>query len=520
MCAMAHTIQPDDELPKARLTRAVTAAAIFTVAIHLITNIATPYGVHRDEFLYLAMGRHLDLFRMEFPPAIAIIAKVSMLFGDSLVAVRMFPAIASGVLVLVAGLTAAELGGSKYTQLLAAIAILASPLFLRAGNLFQPVVFDQLWWTLGLFSLVRLSRTNNPRWWLAYGIAAGLGLLTKFSAVFFGGATLIALVVSPQRKWLVTPWPWLALALVAVIGSPSWIGQLRLDFPVIKQMSDLQAEQLERVSPVDFITGQVRLGPSFLMALAGVVWLLVAPATRRFRIVGWTSVFAFVILLVLKGKPYYLGPVYPVLFGAGAVALERVARGRFPSSLPLAIASVLVMAYGILLLPIGIPILPPERMSAYTDAIGASEANRTNTGELDRLPQDYADMFGWPEQAKAVARVYGSLSAAERNEAVILAGNYGEAGALDFYGRRLGLPSAISAAGTYWFFGPGVKRGSVVVTIGIPGEDLSRFFEETRLATTVTHPWAVSEERDVPIYIARRPRKTLQEVWPSLAGQN
>jgi hypothetical protein len=493
--------------------------AFFTFALHVATNLFSPYGVHRDEFLYLAMGRHLQLFKMEFPPAIAILAKISMLFGDSLVAIRIFSAIAAALLVYLATLIARELGGNRMSQLLAAIAVMASPLFLRAGNLFQPVVFDQLAWTLGLFALVKLGSMQDHKWWMWYGVAVGFGLLTKFSAIFFGAATFLALVVSPQRRWLRTPWPWIAMVLVFVIGSPSWIGQIRLDFPVVQQMHDLRSGQLERVTPLEFIVGQVQLGPAFFLALAGVLWLLLSRTMKEFRIVGWTCVFAFLILLALKGKPYYLGPIYPALFAAGGVAIEAISKERARTFVGWTTAA-LTIAYGLLLLPIGIPILPPQQMADYTTAIGASAANRTNRGELDRLPQDYADMLGWPEQVAAVAEVFRGLSPEDRSRAIVIAANYGEAGAIDFYGPRLGLPNAISTAGTYWFFGPGTKPGEVAVTVGIPPEELAKFFAEVTQVRRFTHPWSVSEERDIPINVARRPLRTLQEVWPSLAGNN
>jgi hypothetical protein len=497
----------------------VVALAALTVALHVATNAFSPYGIHRDEFLYLAMGRHLDLFRMDFPPAIAILAKITMALGDSLVALRIFPALIAGLLVFLAAAIARELGGGRYAQVLGALCVTASPLFLRAGNLFQPVIVDQLTWTLGLFALVKLGRTDDEKWWVWYGVATGFGLLTKFSAIFFGGATLLALLVSRERRWIRTPWPWIAFLIVIAIGSPSWIGQIRLGFPVLEQMRDLRAVQLERVTPLEFIIGQVQLGPAFFIALAGVLWLLLGRAAKQYRMAGWTCLFAFLILLALKGKPYYLGPVYPALFGAGGVAIESIRASR-ARTLAMWTAPALTLAYGALVLPIGIPILAPAQMSAYTDAIGASEANRTNRGEMEKLPQDYADMLGWPEQVAAVASVYRSLPPADREKAIIIAGNYGEAGAVDFYGPRYGLPSAISATGTYWFFGPGKKPGEIAVTIGIEPEDLEDFFAEVTPVRRVKSLWSVPEERDVPINIARRPFHTVQEVWPALAGRN
>jgi hypothetical protein len=159
-------------------------------------------------------------------------------------------------------------------------------------------------------------------------------------------------------------------------------------------------------------------------------------------------------------------------------------------------------------------------MARYSVAIGATSALRNNQGELDRLPQDYADMIGWPEQVQAVADVYNSLPPADKARAVVLATNYGEAGAIDYYGPKLGLPNAIAVAGTYWFFGPGTKPGDVVITVGVPEESVRKFFREATLVKTVGNPWSVGEERKVPIFIARNPYKTLQEVWPSLAGRN
>lgn len=497
----------------------VVALAALTVALHVATNAFSPYGVHRDEFLYLAMGRHLDLFRMDFPPAIAILARISMAFGDSLVALRIVPALIAGLLVILAASIARELGGGRYAHILAALCVVASPLFLRAGNLFQPVVVDQLAWTVGLFALVKLGRTNDEKWWVWYGVAIGFGLLTKFSAIFFGGATLLALLVSPQRRWILTPWPWIAFVLVIAIGSPSWIGQIRLGFPVLQQMGDLRAVQLERVTPLEFILGQVQLGPAFFIALTGLLWLFLGPAAKQYRMTGWTCLFAFLILLGLKGKAYYLGPVYPALFAAGGVAIESIRASR-ARTLVMWTAATLTLAYGALLLPIGIPILAPAQMTAYTDAIGASEANRTNRGEMDKLPQDYADMLGWPEQVAAVASVYGSLSPTDREKAIIIAGNYGEAGAVDFYGPSYGLPNAISEVGTYWFFGPGKKPGEIALTVGIEPEDLKDFFAEVTPVRRLKSPWSVSEERDVPINIARKPFRTVQEVWPALAGRN
>jgi 4-amino-4-deoxy-L-arabinose transferase-like glycosyltransferase len=490
------------------------------LALHLGVNATTPYGFHRDELLYLAMGRHLRLWRMDFPPAIALVAEaVRATLGDSLLAIRLVPALAGTALVVLAALVARELGGGRWAQALAALGVVASPLFLRSANLFQPVVLDQLTWTIALYALVRLCREDRPRWWLLLGVALGAGLLTKFSAAFVGLALLLALLATGRRAWLRTPWPWLAALLALAIGSPSLVGQLRLDFPVLGQMADLRQVQLERVTPLDFLAGQLLWGPATPIGAAGLVGLLADRRLRAFRVVGWTCVWVFVILMALHGKAYYAGPVYPALIGAGGVMLERVRGTRLGPVLRWVGATALVLTMAVLL-PIGVPILPPAAMAGYARAIGASSALRTNTGEMERLPQDYADMLGWEEQARAVARVYRSLPSTDRARTVLVAGNYGEAGALDFFGPRYGLPAVVSPTGSFWFFGPGTKPGEVVVTIGAGREDLAPLFDSVDAAGRVTSPWSVAEERDLTIYVARGPHRTLQEVWPSLAGRN
>jgi 4-amino-4-deoxy-L-arabinose transferase-like glycosyltransferase len=488
--------------------------------LHVTVNMRTAYGFHRDELLYLAMGRHLRLWGMDFPPGIAVVAEVSRaLLGESLTAVRLFPALCGTAVLVLAALIARELGGGRIAQALAAFCVLTSPLFLRSANLFQPVVMDQLVWAVALYALVWLCRGFGPGSWLVLGAALGFGLLTKFSAVFIGVGIVIGILLSRLRPALLTSWPWAGLALALAIGAPSLVGQIRLGFPVLTQMADLQSSQLGRIGPFDFLMGQLVWGPTTIIAFIGLYALLGGPALRPFRAVGWSCVGALAVLLVLQGKPYYAGPLHPVLFAAGATHFERVATGTRGEILQVGTIAVL-FAFFLMILPMGVPILEPVAMAGYSRALGVTAAVRTNTGEVGALPQDYADMLGWEEQVAAVARVFHDLPEEQRNRAVLVAGNYGEAGALELFGPRHDLPGVVSPAGSFWFFGPGTRRGDVAVTIGIRAEDLRRFYDSVRVAATVDHPWAVEEERNVPINVGIGARATLQEIWPSLEGRN
>jgi hypothetical protein len=260
------------------------------------------------------------------------------------------------------------------------------------------------------------------------------------------------------------------------------------------------------------------VGPAILLAVAGAVSLLVGRA-RAFRVAGWACVLAVAILMLLLGKPYYAGPVYPTLIGAGAAALGRV-RQRHAMPVLRWGAAAAMLAGGLYLLPLGIPILPPAAMAAYTRVARLGEANRNNRGELERLPQDYADMLAWKAQVAALARVYHALPPEKRAKAVVWGGNYGEAGAIDYYGPAYGLPPAVSDAGTYWFFGPGRLPGEVLVAIGENPDDLRSVYASVRPVLRIDNPWWVSEERRNTIYLAEGPKTTLQALWPRLAGNN
>ncbi len=491
----------------------IVAFVAFTLMFHLVVNVVTPYGFHRDEFLYLAMGRHLDLFRMDFPPLIAMLAEAQrFLLGDSLVAIRFVPALAGAAIVWSAALIARELGGGRYAQALAMLCVLANVLFMRAASLFQPVVLDQLWWTLGYYALIRLTRDPAPRWWLMLGAAAGVGLLTKFSILFFGFGVFVALLATPLRRSMLTRWPWIAFALTVLLAAPSIAGQVALDWPLRLQMAGLQEQQLARVTVGEFLGTQLLFGLGSLVAVVGVVALF-AGRLRAFRAVGIATLASFALLLLMRGKAYYVGPIYPALFAAGAVAIESLRPARFGGVIRWGIAAA-VLAFGLVALPLGLPILPPASMARYAARIGATAAVRTNRGEQLELPQDYADMLGWEQQTVGVARAYHALSQPERDDAVVIGANYGEAGALDFYGPKYGLPSVISTAGTYWQFGPGEKPGRVLVALGIRASDLREFYDSVATVGRVNEPWVVTEERNVEINVARGPRSTLQAVWP------
>jgi hypothetical protein len=382
------------------------------LALHVAVNLITPYEFHRDELLYLAMGRHLRLWSMDFPPAIALLAKrraPSSATRSS--ASGWFPRSPATGVVILAALVARELGGGWRAQVLAALCVIGSPLFLRSANLFQPVVLDQLTWMLALLALARLLGGYGPGSWLVLGLALGLGLLVKFSIGVIGVAITLAILFSRLRRALWTPWPWAALVLALAIGSPSLVGQIRLGFPILDQLATLRVTQLERVTAIDFLFGQILWGPSTLLAVAGLAGLLWSHRLEAFRGLGVACVAAFLLLLLLHGKAYYVGPVYPALFAAGAVQVEALGESTTAEFVNWGTVTVLV-AYALVISPLGLPYLWPLRMVVYVQALGL---DRGGAHEYRRARRAAAGLCRHDRlEAAGGSRWRGSITACRR----------------------------------------------------------------------------------------------------------
>ncbi|HUF10382.1 MAG TPA: hypothetical protein VMO47_13765 [Rhodothermales bacterium] len=255
------------------------------------------------------------------------------------------------------------------------------------------------------------------------------------------------------------------------------------------------------------------------MAILGAWWLTLGREAANQRLLGLTCVLAFLTLLLLQGKSYYIGPIFPVLFAAGAVRLERMQLGVWGRVVRWGIVTVLAI-YLVVLLPLGVPVLGPRAMEQYLVNMGMQSVATTNVGEEGRIPQDYADMLYWEEMTQVVADVHHGLPPEDRKKTVILASNYGEAGAIEFYGPRYDLPRPVAFVGSYWHFGPGELPGDVLILVGHELDDWEGFFESVEPVAVVGHPYAVEEQRAVAIVVARNPEQTLQELWPSLEGMH
>jgi len=450
------------------------------------------YGWHRDELYYLASGNHLALGYVDYPPVTPLLARLDeLVFGVSLVGLRLLPELAGALIVVISGLLARELGGGRAAQVLAGLLTLVSPLFLGSNELFQTVTFEQLWVALALLLVARLLRTDEPRLWLSVGIVLGVGLETKYTVLDVGAGLAAGLLLSRARRQLTTPWPWLGLAAAALLALPNLAWQAQHGWPTLEYLRSHQASDRAEFPPQLFLLQQLfLLGPVVTpVAIAGGSFLLRRPT---YRPLGWMCVAVLTALLILGGKPYYTGTIFPLLFAAGAVRVEAVLRHPLWRR---AIAAAAVVET-LLLLPIELPVLPAPTMAHLS---------------LYRLRSDYADEYGWDEYVAQVGAAWRSLPADERAHAVILASNYGEAGAVDSLSQ---LPTPYSGHLTYWYWGP-PPEAQVALAVGYPRDFLETVFGEITQVGTITNGLGVeNEEYGRGIYVCRSPRRPLSDSWP------
>ncbi len=481
-------------------------------ALHLAT--VPGYGIFRDELYYLACADHLDFGYVDHPPlSIALLALWRSAFGDGLFALRFLPGVAGAATVFLTGLLARDLGGARAAQVLAALAAFFAPFFLAISHFYSMNAFDLLAWTGLLIVAVRILMRGETRLWLVFGLLAGLGLQNKYSVAFLGFGIVVGLVLTPQRRQLLSPWLWAGGALASLLFAPHVAWEIAHGAPSLDFMSNATASKNLPIAPMDFLGGQVVLLHPALAPLwiLGLFALLFATRFARVRALGIAYLAILAVMLLQHAKVYYLAPVYPLLFAAGAVSLDAFFVRRAWARAPLAVGTVIAIA-GTALLPMAIPVLSPERFIAYSDAIGLG-APKMERGARAALPQIYADMFGWRELAEEVAVVWRTLPEAERSRAVIVGQNYGEAGAIDYFGRTLGLPPAVSPHNSYWLWGTGDWDGRIALVIGEVPPPIAELFGSVEKVGHRSCELCMPYESELSIYVVRDLEIPVQELW-------
>ena len=473
--------------------RWVALLAAVKLGLHLAT--AGNYGWHIDELYFVAASRHLDWGYVDFPPLVPLLAAADQaLFPGSLLALRALPAVAGAALVVLTALIARELGGGRRAQAWAAAMALLSPMFIGANVLFHTTTFDELTWAVVLFVLVRLLRDGDRRLWLVLGVTAGIGLEVKFTMAALLIAILAGLIGTRHRAALATPWPWAGAAIALALLAPNLVWQATHSWISVEYTLSHRGHT---DGPVAFWAQQLLLvDPLFVVpCVAGLF------ALRRHALFAPLPIVAAAVEIVFfasGGKSYYVGPVLPLAYAAGAVWLDARLRSRVKVAVSVAAATALT----VVLLPIGVPILPRQAL--------------VSSG-LWKVRQDFANMLGGPELAHETAAAYESIASEQRSGAMIVAHYYGEAGPIDLYGPALGLPQAVSPHLTYWYWAPARMDPQTVVMVGYTQAEASRYFGACRRFTTITNDAGVENDfTGDPVLVCTAPREPLWKAWPSL----
>ena len=476
------------------------------------------YGFFRDELYYMACGEHLAWGYVDQPPLIAGIAwLVRHTLGSSLVAIRMLPALAGAAVVFLTGVLAREFGGGRFAQFLAAVSIFLAPAYLAFDSFLSMNAFEPLFWLVCAWIVIRIVKGGSPKLWLAFGAAAGVGLENKHTMLVFGLAIVGGLILSGEWQVFRSKWIWIGGLIALALFLPNLLWEAWHGWPQIEVVRNAQLHKNLPISPLQFIGDQIAfLEPlAFPVWAAGLWWLLLGRDGKRFRFLGWAFLIVMAIFIVTHGKSYYSLPVYPLLMAAGGVSIERFSQSR-ASLWVRVVFPVLLILGGLVAAPFGVPMLPVDVFLRYSHALPYSQMAKTERDALEsELPQLYADMFGWDNMASTVAGVYHSLPAAEQQSCAILAGNYGEAGAIDYYGPALGLPKAIGGHNSYYYWGPRSFSGSCVIVFGERAEDFIGLFGDVQVAATIKSPHAMPIEQSVPVYVCRKPRAPLSILWPN-----
>ena len=467
------------------------------------------YGYARDELYFLAAGHHLAFGYVDQPSLTPLLARISSaLTGDTLAGLRVVPALGLAVLVAATAAMSRQLGAGRTGQLLAALAAATCAEYLGAMHELTTTAPDFVFWAVMLLLVMRLVASRDPRWWIAIGACAGIAGDAKWNIAFLVGAVIAAVAATDARGLLRSRYLLLGCVIAAALAAPDVIWQAAHGWPNLDVFRALQGQAGH--NRATYWIGQVLFtGPVLTPVwIAGLIWSLRSPAARLFRPVALACAITIAAQFVVGGKPYYSGAAFTFLLAAGCVPLERwlaarttlLARGAARIG-PAALMGAAMLAGGAVAAPVALSALP---------------ARVLHTVPLQKINYDLGEEIAWPRLVALVAREYDSLPGPLRRQTTILAGNYGEAGAVDRYGPGLGLPQVYSGGNNFWLWGPPPAADTAAIAVNVNPGLLRREFAHVRLVATFSNGLGVSDdEQGAPVYVATGLKSSWAQAWPA-----
>jgi len=487
-------------------TLALVGMAAIVALAHLLTN--GRYGFHRDELQVLSDARHLDWGFVPYPPFTPFVERIGLsLFGVSLVGLRLFSVIAQAILVVIAGLMARELGGGRLAQVTAALAVALSTLPLFEGTEFQYTTFDNLWWVLIACFVIRLLKSENPRWWLAIGATIGVGFQTKYTMGFYLAGIMGGVLLTRARRYLASGWFWGGMALGFVICSPNLVWQVRHGFISLHFLQHIHARDVGEGRANGFWLSQFRTcanlfaAPLWIAGLLGYLW------DRRYRMLAWMYLIPLALFAVGKGRGYYMGGAYPMLMAMGAVLGARWV-GSLSKMPRLALEGIFFAAV------VGWGLFMSAAIFPFASSGPLMKFALENNGDL-------REEIGWDELVKTVAGIRDSLPPEQRESVGIAVRNYGEQGAIEILGEAYHLPPPISGVNSSWLRGYPTPLSSTLIVMGQSRQEADRLFTACRWAGHNGNSLGVKNEEsdDHPdIFVCGPPRLAWPEFWKEYQG--
>lgn len=497
--------------------------ALLALLLHGAT--AWRYGYFRDELYFIASGKHLAWGYVDQPPLVAFAAWLAAPFGYTLIALRALPIVAAALTCYLAVRLTSDLGGGRFAQLLAGTATLLLPAYLLMGNTLTTSSFEPFFWTLAIYLSIRIvaaPANRLPQLWLALGVVSALGMYGKYSMLLPLAGLALGLIATPQRRILRTPYVVYAAGVAVVLLLPNLIWQASHGWPILEVLrgdlthrpafaAGFALEYRDWAANAKAFTLEQLL---YTNPAAVPVWLAgtIAPfrlaSLRELRFVSVAYLFVFLAAIALEAKGYYIIGFYAALLAIGAVAVER-ARAVVRTGVLGAVTVV-----GLAAMPLSLPVFPVNALIAYTQRLGLTGSSGTPAHLIQPV---FAEEFGWERLARDVASVYLALPQEARASTGIYADTYADAGALDFFGPRHGLPAAISSQNNYYLWGTRGYTGAALIAIGATRIDrLRRYYRSCTLVRTSTEPYKWIVEGPAPIYLCRDPVAPLSEIWPHL----
>ena len=493
--------------------------ALADFLFHLYFN--NRYGYFRDEFDYIACGRHLAWGYVDQPPLIPFLTRISLaVLGTSLRAVRFIPALATSFLVVQTAYIVRELGGKKFAVLLSAIVIVFAPQYLSNGSLLGTNCLEPNLWMGSAYFVILAIKRNNPRYWLWVGVIAGLGMEEKYSIALFVFGIVVGLLLTEQRRVFLNKWIWLGGLAAFLIFLPNLLWNIHYHLPFLQLMHNIRAEHRDVILPAgQYFLQEILLTGVFAAPIwiAGLIAFFISPRLKTYRVLGWSFLVCYFVFFVLHGKIYYLAPIYPMLIAAGAVVTESALSRQRLGRVKRAIAVTLVVS-GVCTIPITVPVLSPDGFLAYAKKLPFKLPVMEHAHARAALPQWYSDQFGWNEIVAETAVAWNQLTPDERKDenCGIFAQDYGQAGAIDFLGPRYGLPTSLSGHQTWFLWGPRGYSGNCMIVLDDRPEKLESLWNNVQyVGTSEDNPYAL--EREIPVFICRGSKfGTLADLWPKL----